>query len=102
MRIQFTVDVDEWNKLQIFAKDEGYPDVSSYCRDVSLKERTYAKMWATIEERIAKMKSGTQFSLNDIINVPPANLGVKLYNNQTELGIEKLGKTNGSNKFKRL
>ena len=102
MRIQFTVDADEWEKLQKLAKNDGYPDVSSYCRDVSLKERTYAEMWATVKEKIAKMKAETQFSLNDIIDAPPANLGVKLYNSQSELCIIKIGKTNGSNKFKKL
>lgn len=102
MRVQFTVNVNDWEKLQTLAKNAGYPDVSSYCRDISLKERTYAEMWATVKEKIAKMKSGTQFSLNEIVDVPPANLGVKLYNNQSALGIEKLGKTNGSNKFKKL
>ena len=102
MRVQFTVDIDEWNKLQSLAKNAGYPDVSSYCRDASLKERTYAEMWTTIVEKIANMKTGTQFSLNEIVELPPANLGVKLYSNQSALGIEKLGKTNGSNKFRKL
>lgn len=102
MRVQFTVDANDWAKLQTLAKNSGYPDVSSYCRDISLKERTYADMWATVKEKIAKMKPGTQFLLNEIVDVPPANLGVKLYNNQSELGIEKLGKTNGSNKFRKL
>lgn len=102
MRIQFTVDANELSKIQNLAKKAGYPDVSSYCRDVALNERTYAEMWKTVTDKISKMKSGTPFSLNELVDVPPANLGVKLYNNQKQLGIEKLGKTNGSNRFIKL
>lgn len=102
MRIQFTVDANEWAKLQALAIKAGYPDVSSYCKDVSLQERTYAEMWEIVKKKISEMKSGTLFALNDLVDVPPSNLGVKLYNNQKELQIEKVGKTNGSNKFKKL
>lgn len=102
MRIQFFVDATELEKLQMFATKGGYPDVSSYCRDAALKERTYAEMWKTVKEKISKMESGTSFSLNELVDAPPASLGVKLYNNQKELKIEKLGKTNGANKFKKM
>lgn len=45
MRVQFSVNATEWAKLQRLAISNGYPDVPSYCRDVSLEERTYANMW---------------------------------------------------------
>lgn len=102
MRVQFTVDDNQWNKLQELAIKAGYPDVSSYCRGVSLKERTYAEMWTTVQKKISKMKPGEMFSLNELVEVPPSNLGVKLYEHRKELKIEKIGKINGSNKFKKL
>ena len=98
MRIQFTVNSSELATLQNLAKKAGYPDVPSYCKDISLQERSYAKMWKYVTEEIAKMDSGTSFSLNEILAVPPANLGV----NQKQLGIVKVGKSNGCNRFKKL
>lgn len=102
MRVQFTVTNNEWKKLQNDASKNGYPDVSSYCKDFVLQERTYRQMWETVTKNIAGMEPGKKFSLNELVDVPPANLGVKLYNNRETLGIEKLGKTNGSNKFIKL
>lgn len=88
MRVQFSVNATEWSKLQQLAQSNGYPDVPSYCRDVSLEERTYANMWSKIKEGIAKMPSGHIFALRDLVQSPPANLGVKLYENQSALGIK--------------
>ena len=88
MRIQFSVTSVEGAKLQQLASANGYPDISSYCRDVSLGERTYATMWKNIIDGIAKMPSGHVFALRDLVQSPPANLGVKLYENQTALGIK--------------
>lgn len=88
MRVQFSVNATEWSKLQQLAQSNGYPDVPSYCRDVSLEERTYANMWSKIKEGIAKMSSGHIFALRDLVQSPPANLGVKLYENQSALGIK--------------
>lgn len=87
MRVQFSVNDGEWEKLQRLASANGYPDVPSYCRDVSLEERTYAAMWKNVKDGIAKMPSGHVFALRDLVQSPPANLGVKLYENQTALGI---------------
>lgn len=44
MRVQFSVSDKECAKLQKLADDNGYPDISTYCKDVSLEERTYANM----------------------------------------------------------
>lgn len=87
MRVQFTVNDKEWEKLMGFAKEKGYPDVPSYCKDASLKERSYATMWKTVVKKISEMPSGTKFALRDLIQTPPSNLGVKLYNHQEELKI---------------
>lgn len=88
MRVQFSVNDNEWRKLQKLASANGYPDVPSYCRDISLEERTYAIMWKNITNEIAKMSSGQIFALRDLIQSPPANLGVKLFENQSKLGIQ--------------
>ncbi|MEG1726121.1 MAG: hypothetical protein RR313_12075 [Anaerovoracaceae bacterium] len=88
MRVQFTVNATEWAKLQQLATVNGYPDVPSYCRDVSLEERTYATMWKNITDKIARMPSGQTFALRDLVQSPPSNLGVKLYNNQLNLSIQ--------------
>ncbi len=87
MRVQFSVNANEWSKLQQLAMKNGYPDVSSYCRDVALEERTYANMWKIIKDEIAKMPSGKTFALRDLVQSPPANLGVKLFENQSTFGI---------------
>ena len=55
MRVQFSVDANEWSKLQQLASANGYPDVPSYCKDISLEERTYANLWKKVKEGIAKM-----------------------------------------------
>lgn len=88
MRVQFSVNAQEWSKLQQLAKSNGYPDVPSYCRDVSLEERTYANMWKKIEDGIKNMPSGRAFALRDLVPAPPATLGVKLFDNQQALGIK--------------
>lgn len=104
MRVQFSVNNNEWIKLQQLAAANGYPDVPTYCRDVSLKARTYAKMWENITDGIAKMKSGQVFALRDLVQSPPANLGVKLYENQSTLGIKVNPQKNSShsNTFTKL
>ncbi len=103
MRVQFTVDATEWAELQRLAAQNGYPDVPSYCKDTSLQARTYANMWAKVQDAISKMASGTTFQLKDLIQSPPSNLGVKLYENQSTLGIVvNSKKTNGTNSFTKL
>jgi hypothetical protein len=87
MRIQFSVNSSEWAKLQQLASENGYPDIPSYCKDISLERRTYANMWAKVIDGIAEMPSGSVFALRDLVQSPPANLGVKLYENQEKLGI---------------
>lgn len=103
MRVQFTVNDNERSRLESLAFENGYPDISSYCRDISLGERTYAIFWRTIKNKIENMKSGDEFSLRDLIAAPPSNLGVKLFRNQKQLDIEVLDKkdTLGANKFRK-
>lgn len=104
MRVQFSVNADEWNRLEELADSKGYPDVPSYCRDIALGERTYADMWKAVKDGIAKMPPGYTFALRDLVPCPPANLGVKLYNSQSVLGIEVCPQKDslGSNTFKKL
>jgi len=103
MRIQFTVNQDEYQKLQNLAAQEGYPDVHTYCKDVALQVRTYATLWAKVKERIAKLPQDATFVLRDLVTTPPANLGRKLFENQKTLGITKVGVDNiGADKYKKL
>ena len=103
MRVQFTVNDEERLKLESLAKKNGYPDISSYCKDKSLEERTYAKMWEIIKTKISEKNSGDEFSLRELIDAPPSNLGVKVFNNQDNLGIEVLQKKDSlkANKFRK-
>ena len=96
MRIQFSVSDEEWLKLQELAKKEVYPDVPSYCKDKVLEERTYGNLWKTVVKKISLMEKGEIFALSDLVDAPPANLGVKLYNHQQDLGI-KVQKKNSTN-----
>ena len=103
MRVQFSTSTSEWVTLQKLAKANGYPDVPSYCKDVSLEQRTYANMWKKVVEGIAKMSSGATFALRDLVQSPPANLGVKLFENQASLGIQVKKKDSlHSNTFEKL
>ena len=103
MRVQFTVDAPEWAELQQLATKNGYPDVPSYCKDASLQARTFANMWKKVQDAISKMKSGTTFQLSDLVQTPPSNLGRKLYEHQSTLGIVvNAKKTNGTNTFRKL
>ena len=103
MRIQFTVCHSEWNILKKKSIEEGYPDVPSYCKDIVLKQRTYAILWNTVTKKIESMPSGKRFLLKDLIDTPPSNLGVKLYAHQKELGIEIIKKdSSNTNMFEKL
>ena len=97
IRVQFTLNKMEWSKLEKLALADGYPDVSTYCKDISLRERTYANMWKNIMDKIREMPSGSQFALKDLVQSPPSNLGVKLYNNQGKLGIKVNPQKDSSN-----
>lgn len=88
LRVQFTVTDDEWKKLVSLAQKKGYPDVPSYCKDTVLEERTYGNLWKTVVDKISDMDKDTIFALRDLVDTPPANLGVKLYVHQSDLGIE--------------
>jgi hypothetical protein len=88
MRVQFSVNDVQWKELKRLAEKAGYPDVPSYCKDIALEDRTYGNLWKTVVEKIAKMNKGTVFALRDLVDTPPANLGVKLYDHQKELGIQ--------------
>ncbi|SEI82506.1 hypothetical protein SAMN02910453_1418 [Lachnospiraceae bacterium A10] len=103
MRVQFSVNDEELKRLESYAKEAGYPDISSYCKDEVLRLRTYAELWNKVTTKISKMEKGTTFALRDLIDTPPSNLGVKLYNNQVELGIEVNDKDRtGANTFTKL
>ncbi|MBQ2982428.1 MAG: hypothetical protein IJD58_09970 [Lachnospiraceae bacterium] len=103
MRVQFTVSDVEWKKLEKLAEKAGYPDVPSYCKDTVLEDRTYGKLWQTVVEKISQMEKDEVFALRDLVDTPPANLGVRLYKHQSELGIEVQKKDSlKSNTFKKL
>ena len=103
MRVQFTVSDTEWKKLEKLAVRAGYPDVPSYCKDMVLEERTYANLWQTVVNSISEMEKGKVFALRDIVDTPPANLGVKLYEHQADLGIKVRKKDSlNSNTFIKL
>lgn len=103
MRIQFSVDANQYKILKEKSQKEGYPDVNTYCKDKSLEERTYQNLWMTVKKRIEQMKEGDVFALRDIVDVPPISLGRKLYDHQKELNIEKLKKDGvGSNIFRKV
>jgi hypothetical protein len=103
MRVQFSVDATEYAKLQMLAAKDGYPDVHTYCKDAALQQRDYAELWKRVKSSIAKLPKGTQFVLRDLIATPPANLGVKLYRNQSSLGISKVKEDNtGADMYEKL
>ena len=98
MRVQFSVDDMQWNKLEELSKKAGYPDVPSYCKD-----RTYGNLWKTVVDKISRMEKDTVFALRDLIDTPPANLGVKLFEHQKTLGIQVQKKDSlKTNTFKKL
>lgn len=45
-------------------------------------------MWKKITDAIEEMPVGKPFALRDLVQSPPSNLGVKLYNNQSNLSIQ--------------
>lgn len=100
MRIQFSVTDEEHETLKELSCD--YPDISSYCRDVSLGTRNYGEMWKTVVSKIGDMKKGETFLLRDLILVPPSNMGVKLFKAQKDLNIEYYCKTGGVDTYRKL
>ena len=103
MRVQFSINEDELKRLTNYAKEAGYPDISSYCKDKVLRSRTYAELWKTVTTRIKSLKPGDVFALRDLVDTPPSNLGVKLFNHQEELGIKVNSKDRtGVNTFEKI
>lgn len=51
IRIQFTVSQLEWNTLKMKSIEDGYPDVPSFCKDMVIKQRTYAILWNTVTKK---------------------------------------------------
>lgn len=104
MRVQFSVDDMQWSKLEELSKEAGYPDVPSYCKDVVLEDRTYGNLWKTVVDKISRMEKDTVFALRDLVDAPPANLGVKLFEHQKALGIQVQEKKDNlnTNNYKKL
>ena len=104
MRVQFSINDAQWKQLQSKAQQNGYPDVPSYCKDLALEVRTYGQLWEAVVNKISNMKPGDTFVLRDLVDTPPANLGVKLYESQKLLKIEILPKKDNlkTNKYKKL
>ncbi len=48
----------------------------------------YGKLWQTVVDKISKMEKDKIFALRDLVDTPPANLGVKLFEHQKDLGIQ--------------
>ena len=67
-------------------------------------KKTFGKLWKEVKDKISQMVPGDHFTLRDLVDTPPANLGVKLYQNQKALGIQVLPKKDNlkTNIFKKL
>lgn len=78
MRIQFTVSQSEWNTLEMKSIKEGYPDVPSYCKDMVLKQRTYAMLWNTVTKKIESMPSGGKFFVKGFDRYSTVKFGSKV------------------------
>ncbi|WP_298648250.1 hypothetical protein [uncultured Granulicatella sp.] len=103
MRVQISFTIEEYDKLLKQSKIEGYPDVISYAKDRLLHNKNFLELWEEVTSKIENLESGMEFTLRDLVSTPPANLGVKLFQNQKMLGIIKIGKDNlNSNIFKKV
>ena len=103
MRVQLSFTTEEYDKLLKQSKIEGYPDVISYAKDRLLHNKNFLELWEEVTSKIEKLEPGKEFTLRDLVSTPPANLGVKLFQNQKMLGIIKIGKDNlNSNIFKKV
>ena len=103
MRVQLSFTIEEYDKLLKQSKVEGYPDVISYAKDRLLHNKNFLELWEEVTSKIENLESGMEFTLRDLVSTPPANLGVKLFQNQKMLGIIKIGKDNiNSNIFKKV
>ena len=87
MRVQFSVDDMQWNKLEELSKKAGYPDVPSYCKDVVLEDRTYGNLWKTVVDKISRMEKDTVFALRDLTDILTVNLAVKQFEHQNTFVI---------------
>lgn len=103
MRVQLSFTTEEYDKLLKQSKVEGYPDVISYAKDRLLHNKNFLELWEEVTSKIENLEPETEFTLRDLVLTPPANLGVKLFQNQKMLGIIKIGKDNlNSNIFKKV
>lgn len=92
MRVQISFTIEEYDKLLKQSKIEGYPDTISYSKHRLLHNKNFLELWGEVTSKIEKLEPGEEFTLRDLVSAPQANLGVKLFQNQKELGIKKVKK----------
>lgn len=57
-----------------------------------MHNKNFLELWEEVTSKIEKLEPGEEFTLRDLVSTPPANLGVKLFQNQKELSIKKVKK----------
>lgn len=86
-RVQFTISNEEYEILQEIAERDGFPNVPALCKyrtfcwsDIPQQEgKPYNELYNEMINNIAKYPYEKDFVLRDIIDTPPALLGVWLF-----------------------
>jgi hypothetical protein len=102
MELRIKITEIEFNDLQERTKAAGYPTVNAYHRSLLFPLHDHVAKWNEAKSKIVKLKSGDEFLLRDLLPNTPSNIGVWLFEQQSSLGIECIGKFRGVNKFRKL
>ncbi len=102
MRIYFDTTAAEYATIQNNASGNGYSSTSKYSKNVAITGHTYNSIWKQIEDGIEDLPAGQTFAVSDFAQAPPANIGVKLYKKQKDLGIAFASKVAGVNTYTKL
>lgn len=84
------------------ASAEEFPSISGYARSLLFPIHNTNQRWRQLEAKIQSRTSTEPFYLRDILTNPPAIFGRYVYERQTCLGIELVGKdSSGTNQWRK-
>lgn len=109
-RVQFTISDEEYKTLKTLAANEGFPNVPELCKSRALNQlnrrQNYGELYRELVQKIADRQSEEPFTLKDLIDTPPALLGVWLnrnVDNKSIPDVEYLGKdSSGTAQYRKI
>ena len=102
MELRIRITDAEFSALEKRSIAAGYPTVNAYHRSLLFPMHDHTPKWNEVKAKIAELKAGDEFLLRDLLPNTPSNIGVWLWEQQANLGVECIGKFRGVNRFRKL